>query len=87
MGPSQPTATLTMGVLGMPDVIGDHYVLLKVERRGGTFSVVRKAIDNRDESFVAVKLLTGNSDELDPEGLQQRGQDAQEPVAPQHCPL
>jgi len=48
----------------MPDVIGDHYVLLKVERRGGTFSVVRKAIDDRDESFVAVKLLTGKSDDL-----------------------
>lgn len=48
----------------MPDVIGEHFVLLKVERRGGTFSVVRKAIDDRDESFVAVKLLTGKSDDL-----------------------
>lgn len=48
----------------MPDVIADHYMLLKVERRGGTFSVVRKAIDDRDESFVAVKLLSGQSDDL-----------------------
>ncbi len=48
----------------MPDVIADHYMLLKVERRGGTFSVVRKAIDDRDESFVAVKLLSGQSDEV-----------------------
>lgn len=48
----------------MPDVIGDHYMLLKVERRGGAFSVVRKAIDERDESFVAVKLLSGGSDDL-----------------------
>lgn len=48
----------------MPDVIGDHYMLLKVERRGGTFSIVRKGIDDRDESFVAVKLLVGKSDDL-----------------------
>jgi serine/threonine protein kinase len=48
----------------MPDVIGDHYVLLTVERRSGAFSVVRKAIDDRDESFVAVKLLSGRSDDL-----------------------
>lgn len=48
----------------MPDVIGDHYILLKGERRSGTFSVVRKAIDDRDESFVAVKLLSGQSDDV-----------------------
>lgn len=48
----------------MPDVIADHYMLLKVERRGGTFSVVRKAIDERDGSFVAVKLLSGQSDDV-----------------------
>jgi serine/threonine protein kinase/MoxR-like ATPase len=48
----------------VPDVIADHYMLLKVERRGGTFSVVRKAIDERDESFVAVKLLSGQSDDV-----------------------
>ena len=48
----------------MPDVIADHYMLLKVERRSGTFSVVRKAIDDRDESFVAVKLLSGQSDDV-----------------------
>jgi serine/threonine protein kinase len=48
----------------VPDVIGDHYMLLKVERRGGTFSVVRKAIDDRDGSFVAVKLLSGQSDDV-----------------------
>ncbi|WP_229051471.1 serine/threonine-protein kinase [Aeromicrobium sp. Leaf350] len=48
----------------MPDIIGDHFMLLKVERRSGTFSVVRKAIDERDESFVAVKLLSGQSDDV-----------------------
>lgn len=48
----------------MPDVIANHYMLLKVERRSGTFSVVRKAIDDRDESFVAVKLLSGQSDDV-----------------------
>lgn len=48
----------------MPDVVGDHYMLLKVERRSGTFSTVRKAIDDRDESFVAVKLLSGQSDDV-----------------------
>lgn len=48
----------------MPDIIGDHYMLLKAERRSGTFSVVRKAIDDRDESFVAVKLLSARTDDL-----------------------
>ncbi|PTR25788.1 protein kinase-like protein [Rhodococcus sp. OK519] len=48
----------------MPEIIDDHYVLLKVARRSGTFSVVRKAIDDRDESFVAVKLLSGQSDDV-----------------------
>lgn len=48
----------------MPDVVGDHYMVLKVERRGGTFSVVRKAVDDRDGSFVAVKLLSGQSDDV-----------------------
>lgn len=50
--------------MGVPDVIADHYMLLKVERRSGTFSIVRKAIDDRDESFVAVKLLSGQSDDV-----------------------
>ncbi|WP_156252438.1 serine/threonine-protein kinase [Pseudactinotalea terrae] len=48
----------------MPDVIGEHFLLLKMERRSGTFSVVRKGIDDRDESFVAVKLLSGQSDDV-----------------------
>ncbi|MFL4477935.1 AAA domain-containing protein [Paeniglutamicibacter sp. ORCA_105] len=48
----------------MPDIVGDHYMLLKMERRSGTFSVVRKAIDDRDDSFVAVKLLSGQSDDV-----------------------
>lgn len=48
----------------MPDVVGDHYMLLKAERRGGAFSVVRKGIDDRDESFVAVKVLSGQSDDV-----------------------
>lgn len=48
----------------MPEVIGDHYMLLQLERRGGTFSVVRKAVDHRDGSFVAVKLLLGQSDDV-----------------------
>ncbi|KRE88185.1 serine/threonine-protein kinase [Arthrobacter sp. Soil764] len=48
----------------MPDVVGEHYMLLKVERRSGTFSVVRKAVDDRDSSFVAVKLLSGQPDDV-----------------------
>lgn len=50
----------------MPDIVGDHFMLLNmVERRGGTFSVVRKAVDDRDGSFVAVKLLlSGQSDDV-----------------------
>lgn len=48
----------------MLDVVGDHYMLLELERRSGTFSVVRKAIDRRDGSAVAVKLLSGQSDDL-----------------------
>lgn len=52
------------GGTDVPDVIGDHFMLLKMERRSGTFSVVRKAIDDRDESFVAIKLLSGQSDDL-----------------------
>lgn len=40
-------------------------MVLKVEeRRSGTFSVVRKAVDDRDGSFVAVKLLSGQTDDV-----------------------
>lgn len=49
----------------MPEVFGDRYMSLKVaERRGGAFSVVRKGIDHEDGSFVAIKLLSGQSDEV-----------------------
>lgn len=48
----------------MPDIVGDHYMLMKLERRSGTFSVVRKAVDERDSSFVAVKFLSGQSDDV-----------------------
>jgi serine/threonine protein kinase len=49
----------------MPDLFGDRYMSLKVaERRGGAFSVVRKGVDNEDGEFVAIKLLSGQSDEV-----------------------
>ncbi|MEO5316096.1 AAA domain-containing protein [Pseudarthrobacter sp. CC12] len=48
----------------MPDVVGNHYMLLNVARRAGTFSIVRKGVDDRDGTFVAVKLLSGQSDDV-----------------------
>lgn len=48
----------------MADEVGGFFTLLDVEIRSGGFGVVRKAIDRRDGTFVAVKFITGKSDEL-----------------------
>ncbi|WP_374611057.1 AAA domain-containing protein [Gordonia sp. (in: high G+C Gram-positive bacteria)] len=48
----------------VPELVADHYMLLKEKIRSGSFSVVRKGIDSRDSSFVAVKLLSGQSDDI-----------------------
>lgn len=49
----------------MLDLYGGRYMSLKaVERRGGAFSVVRKGIDHEDGTFVAIKLLSGQSDDV-----------------------
>jgi serine/threonine protein kinase len=48
----------------MADQVGKHFVLLNVERRSGGLSTVRKGIDTRDGSPVAVKFVVGSSDEL-----------------------
>lgn len=48
----------------MPDVIGQRYVLLETDVRSGGLSTVRKAVDTRDGSSVAVKFVEGPTDEL-----------------------
>lgn len=48
----------------MAEQVGKHFVLLNVERRLGGLSTVRKGIDTRDGSPVAVKFVVGSSDEL-----------------------
>lgn len=48
----------------MADEVGEHFTLLEVGIKSGTFGVVRKAIDRRDGSFVAVKFVNSQSDEL-----------------------
>ncbi|TCO33389.1 protein kinase-like protein [Kribbella steppae] len=48
----------------MPEQIGSHYVLLRVDSRSGGLSTVRRAVDTRDGSSVAVKFVVGPTDEL-----------------------
>lgn len=48
----------------MTELVGKHYVLLKADKRAGGLSTVRKGIDTRDGSPVAVKIVAGSSDEL-----------------------
>lgn len=48
----------------MPEQVGKHYVLLNADRRSGGLSTVRKGVDTRDGSSVAVKFVVGSSDEL-----------------------
>ena len=40
----------------MTEQVGKHYVLLSTDRRVGGLSTVRKGVDTRDGSQVAVKL-------------------------------
>lgn len=48
----------------MAEQIGKHYVLLNEDRRTGGLSTVRKGVDTRDGSPVAVKFIVAASDEL-----------------------
>lgn len=48
----------------MAEQVGKHYVLLNEDKRAGGLSTVRKGIDTRDGSPVAVKFIVGSSDEL-----------------------
>ncbi|WP_082593912.1 serine/threonine-protein kinase [Phycicoccus sp. Soil802] len=49
----------------MAEVVGQHYVLSQEEARSGGLSTVRKAVDIRDLSTVAVKISKGDhTDEL-----------------------
>ncbi|WP_102140892.1 serine/threonine-protein kinase [Mycobacterium hubeiense] len=48
----------------MVEIVGKHYVLVGGGSRAGGLSTVRKAVDNRDGSSVAVKFIASGSDEL-----------------------
>ena len=48
----------------MAEQVGNHYVLLNADRRAGGLSTVRKGVDTRDGSQVAVKFVIASSDEL-----------------------
>lgn len=48
----------------MADQIGKHFALLSGDQRSGGLSTVRKGVDLRDGSSVAVKFVAGASDEL-----------------------
>ncbi|MEE4025062.1 AAA domain-containing protein [Gordonia sp. PKS22-38] len=48
----------------MPEQIGRHYVLIGADARSGGLATVRKGIDTRDGSPVAVKFVSGPSDLL-----------------------
>ncbi|MGW5443350.1 AAA domain-containing protein [Streptomyces asiaticus] len=50
--------------MSAPDQVGEHFTLLEVGSRTGSFGVVRKGIDRRDGSFVAVKFVNSQADEL-----------------------
>jgi serine/threonine protein kinase len=45
--------------------IGSHYVLLSQGNRSGGLSYIRKGTDTRDGSSVAVKFISGRTDELE----------------------
>lgn len=44
--------------------VGRHFVLLSAEHRAGGLSTIRKGIDTRDGSSVAVKFVIGSTDEV-----------------------
>ncbi|MFC4630111.1 AAA domain-containing protein [Promicromonospora alba] len=48
----------------MVDQVGSHYVLISGGNRPGGLSTVRKGIDTRDGTNIAVKLVAGPNDEL-----------------------
>jgi serine/threonine protein kinase len=63
----------------MAEEVGQHFTLLDVPpRSSGTFSVVRKAVDRRDGSFVAVKFVTGQADDLSLKVFEREAQSLEE---------
>ena len=48
----------------MVEVVGKHYMLVGGGSRSGGLSTVRKGVDDRDGSAVAVKFIVGGTDEL-----------------------
>lgn len=52
------------GSTRVPETVGSHFVLAAGDRRIGGLSTVRKGVDTRDLSQVAVKFIVGSSDEL-----------------------
>ncbi|TXI50710.1 MAG: hypothetical protein E6Q54_21345 [Mycolicibacter arupensis] len=48
----------------MVEVVGKHYMLVGGGSRSGGLSTVRKGVDDRDGSAVAVKFIIGGTDEL-----------------------
>ena len=48
----------------MAEQVGKHFVLLDGDRRTGGLSTVRRGVDTRDGSPVAVKFIVGSSDDL-----------------------
>lgn len=54
-----------MGSGGMHmEVVARHFVLLDADRRTGGQSTIRKGMDTRDGTFVAVKFVLGSTDEV-----------------------
>lgn len=48
----------------MPEQVGTHFVLVGGNTRSGGLSTIRKGVDVRDGTDVAVKFVVGSSDEL-----------------------
>src|SRR4051812_13282067 len=48
----------------MVEQVGKHFVLVKADSRSGGLSTVRKGVDTRDASPVAVKFVVASNDEL-----------------------
>ncbi|WP_026264746.1 serine/threonine-protein kinase [Arthrobacter sp. 135MFCol5.1] len=46
------------------ELVGKHFVLINADQRIGGLSTVRRGVDSRDGSAVAVKFVAGGTDEL-----------------------
>jgi hypothetical protein len=70
----------------MADEVGQHFTLIELPpRSSGSFSVVRKAVDRRDGSFVAVQIVTGRADGVSLMGAPVRSSRPRRPVPPQYA--